>query len=437
MQDTVPMETQVAEQLLEAAKIDVSKQERKALLEMDESASQRREEYQGVKRKVADTAEFGAGEKGIMAGEGPGRNEAATPSDPTKKHCPEIKSASEASTPAANAKQEPQQHPAKGQQEPEQPPKIKQEPQQPPKIKQGPQQPPKIKQEPKSPGKITQEPVQPPVRKCQQRTQQPLMAKIKQEPPDLPPSQPLTGASPADVSHVAAFNQVRAEPKPGQSQKPDPLAPELPKSPTKPVSGKGPAESSANSKATVAKGKVCPASRQVKGASGVHGDEKMKPKLLADQVAMSPTEQAKMAKGSEEKEDEGEEKPKRGRPRSKATAKSAAKAKAKAKSKGCNGKRPMDEDGSQETHYYTPKKKKPAKKTPTPPPMKSMKKEPSKEDNKAKKNAKKGKKTKEEERKALLSRKSCAYKRVRLIMTKEGRSMDEILKAARQATCPH
>ena len=419
MQDTVPMETQVAEKLLEAAKIDVSRQERKALLEMDESASQRREEYQGVKRKVAGTAEFGASEKGIMA--------AATPSDPMKKHCPEIKSASEAPTPAANVKQEPQQHPAKGQQEPQQPPKIKQ----------GPQQPPKIKQEPKSPRNIKQEPVEPPVRECQQRTQQPLMAKIKQEPPDLPPSQPLTGASPADVSHAAAFNQVRAEPKPGQSQKPDPLAPELPKSPTKPVSGRDRGESSANSKATVAKGKVCPASRQVKGASGVHGDEITKPKLLADQVAMSPTEQAKMAKGSEEKEDEGGEKPKRGRPKTKATAKSAAKAKAKAKSKGCNGKRPMDEDGSQETHYYTPKKKKPAKKTPTPTPMKSMKKEPSKEDKKAKKNAKKGKKTKEEERKALLSRKSCAYKRVRLIMTKEGHSMDEILKAARQATCPH
>ena len=215
--------------------------------------------------------------------------------------------------------------------------------------------------------------------------------------------------------------------------------PEEPNLPTKPVSRKGQAGTHANCKAPTAGDTARPTSEDGKEAKGVQEPEETRPKLLAAQVAISPAEQSKMAKGKGGEDEEDEEKPRRGRPKAKAKAKMAAKAvpksKAKAQAKTKSKGRPRkdqedevdeeDEEGEDEsdgTQYYTPKKK-PSKK-------------PSKKDAKPKKKVKKTAETKEEKRKALLSRKSCAYKRVRLIMEKKGCSTEEILAAARRATCP-
>ena len=235
------MDTQFAESMLEAAKKDFRKREEAVVAQAShETASLRREKYQGVKRKLGDS------EAGNMVEEGPGGNKAAPPVE-AKKRLPEIKQASQPSRPVRDA-QEVKEPPAKIQQEPQQPPvKIKQEPQAAPvKIEQEPQAAPvKIKQEPQEPAgaKIQQE-LQPPPKIKQERKEPP--AKIKQEPRDPVPSQcaqPLNSARHEDPSSP--------KPVPGQQPSGNPV-PEEPSLPTKPVSRKIQAGTHANCKAPAA-----------------------------------------------------------------------------------------------------------------------------------------------------------------------------------------
>ena len=216
---------------------------------------------------------------------------------------------------------------------------------------------------------------------------------------------------------------------------------------------------------------------------GTPKEAEAKPTLLAAAGVVSPQEQNGMThknkankakrKADEQKESE-EEKPskkKPGRPKgsgSKAKGKPESKAETTVATSGrgakCSGakKRKVadddshDDDASEATQHYTPKKptqqnkslKKSLKATKKPPAPKKKEKQAPKKNAPVKKNAKPSPKKKgktkdiEAERKALLSRKSCAYVKAKKAALNNGSSKEEACAAGKAATrltnmCPH